>query len=161
ASLVGIVFILPPYLIVVVIAALYVKYNGLAVVQALFYGIGPAVIAIIAISAVRLAKSTVERDGRLWIIFGVVAAVTYFSRTEVALLFVAAGVIGVFIYAPFWKKRPLPPTQSMIFLAASTAQMAGTRLGQLGGFFVKAGAFTFGSGLAIVPFLHQGVVLDY
>src|SRR6266566_8182764 len=87
ASLVGIVFILPPYLIVVVIAALYVKYNGLAVVQALFYGIGPAVIAIIAISAVRLAKSTVERDGRLWIIFGVVAAVTFFSRTEVALLF--------------------------------------------------------------------------
>src|SRR5712691_4180548 len=134
ASLVGIVFILPPYLIVVVIAAFYVKYNGLAVVQALFYGIGPAVIAIIAISAVRLARATVERDIRLWIIFGVVGAITFFSRTEVALLFVAAGVIGIFIYAPFWKKRPRPLIQSMIFLAASTAQMTGTRLGQLGAF---------------------------
>src|SRR5437016_1534303 len=132
ASLVGIVFILPPYLIVVVIAALYVKYNGLAVVQALFYGIGPAVIAIIAISAVRLARSTVERDVRLWIIFSVVAAITFFSRTEVALLFVVSGVIGVFIYAPFWKKNSHAPTQSLIFLAASTVQMAGTRLGQLG-----------------------------
>src|SRR2546425_5160692 len=115
ASLVGIVFILPPYLIVVVIAAFYVKYNGLAIVQALFYGIGPAVIAIIAISAVRLATATVERDVRLWIIFGVVGAITFFSRTEVALLFVAAGVIGVFIYAPFWKKGPPPSIQAMIF----------------------------------------------
>src|SRR5215467_11593682 len=69
ASLVGIVFILPPYLIVIGIAALYVKYNGLAMVQALFYGIGPAVISIIALSAYRLARSTVERDARLWIIF--------------------------------------------------------------------------------------------
>lgn len=161
ASLVGIVFILPPYLIVVVIAAFYVKYNGLAVVQALFYGIGPAVIAIIAISAFRLARATVERDVRLWIIFGVIGAITFFSRTEVALLFVVAGIIGILMYAPFWKRHQHPPTQSIIFLAASAVQMTGSRLGQLGAFFVKAGAFTFGSGLAIVPFLHQGVVLEY
>ena len=161
ASLVGIVFILPPYLIVVVIAAFYVKYNGLAVVQALFYGIGPAVIAIIAISAFRLARATVERDVRLWIIFGVIGAITFFSRTEVALLFVVAGIIGILMYAPFWKRHQHPPTQSIIFLTASAVQMTGSRLGQLGAFFVKAGAFTFGSGLAIVPFLHQGVVLEY
>src|SRR5881392_2209139 len=72
ASLVGIVFILPPYLIVVVIATFYVKYNGLAIVQALFYGIGPAVIAIIAISAFKLARTTVEREVPLWVIFTVV-----------------------------------------------------------------------------------------
>src|SRR5436189_2978305 len=98
ASLVGIVFILPPYLMVVVIAAFYVKYNGLAIVQALFYGIGPAVIAIIAISAYRLARRTLERDVRLWIIFCAIAAITFLSRTEIALLFVVAGIIGVFIY---------------------------------------------------------------
>src|SRR5438132_891424 len=161
ASLVGIVFILPPYLIVVVIAAFYLKYNGLAIVQALFYGIGPAVIAIIAISAYRLARATVERDVRLWIIFGAIGAITFFSRTEVALLFVAAGVLGIFIYAPFSKKRGNPRLQSMIFLTASAVQVSGSRLGQLGAFFVKAGAFTFGGGLAIVPFLHQDVVLDY
>src|SRR5215510_15708729 len=78
ASLVGIVFILPPYLIVVIIAALYVQYNGLAVVQALFYGIGPAVIAIIAISAYKLARATVERDVRLWAIFAVIGLITFF-----------------------------------------------------------------------------------
>jgi len=161
ASLVGVVFILPPYLIVVVIAAFYVKYNGLAIVQALFYGIGPAVIAIIAISAFRLARSTVERDVRLWIIFCAIAAITFLSRTEIALLFVVAGIIGVFIYAPFWKKSKKESVQSIIFVAASAAQTSLPRLGQLGAFFVKAGAFTFGSGLAIVPFLHQGVVLDY
>jgi len=160
ASLVGIVFILPPYLIVVVIAAFYVKYNGLAVVQALFYGIGPAVIAIIAISAFRLARTTVERDPRLWIIFAAIAVITFLSRTEIALLFVAAGIIGIFIYAPFWKSKR-GSAQSIILVAASAAQISLPRLGQLGAFFVKAGAFTFGSGLAIVPFLHQGVVLDY
>src|SRR5436190_8632971 len=109
ASLVGVVFILPPYLIVVVIAAFYVKYNGLAIVQALFYGIGPAVIAIIAISAFRLARSTVERDVRLWIIFCAIAAITFLSRTEIALLFVVAGILGIFLYAPFWKKEGRRP----------------------------------------------------
>src|SRR5262249_49914382 len=128
--------------------------------QALFYGIGPAVIAIIGISAYKLARATVERDVRLWTIFVVVGAVTFFSRTEVALLF-AAGLVGILIYAPFWKKRGHAVSQSMFFLAPTTAPIAVSRLGQLGAFFVKAGAFTFGSGLAIVPFLHQGVVLDY
>lgn len=160
ASLTGIVFILPPYLTVVVIAAFYVKYNGLAIVQALFYGIGPAVIAIIAISAYRLARTTVERDVRLWIIFGAIGVITFFSRTEVALLFVAAGIVGILIYSPPWKNPRSSPGGTRIFFLGPAVQVAGSTLGRLGAFFVKAGAFTFGSGLAIVPFLHQGVVVD-
>src|SRR5438552_10645614 len=104
ASLVGLVFILPPFAIVTVIAMLYVKYNGLPVVQALFYGIGPAVIAIVALSSVRLASKTVARDVRMWIIFVVIAVITFVSRTEIALLFVLAGGIGILIYAPPWKQ---------------------------------------------------------
>src|SRR5207253_1099939 len=77
------------------------------------------------------------------------------------LLFVVAGILGIFFYAPPWKKRGHSARQSIVFLVASTVQMTSSRLGQLGAFFVKAGAFTFGSGLAIVPFLHQGVVLEY
>ena len=162
ASLVGLVFILPPYLIVVVIAALYVKYNGLAIVQALFYGIGPAVIAIVAISAYRLARTTVERDVRLWLIFVAIAVITFISRTEVAILFIAAGIAGILMYSFSGKKRDASSGQSMILFALpAIALAAGSRLGELAVFFVKAGAFTFGSGLAIVPFLHQGVVLDY
>src|SRR5215471_14072261 len=111
ASLVGLVFILPPYLIVVIIAAFYVNYNGLEIVQALFYGMGPAVIAIIAISAYRLARATVEKDIRLWMIFAAIGAITFFSRTEVALLFVAAGAAGVFMYAPMRKNEHHPTSR--------------------------------------------------
>src|SRR5512140_2956240 len=56
ASLVGIVFILPAFLIVLGISVLYVAFQGLSLVQALFYGIGPVVIAIVALSALRLAR---------------------------------------------------------------------------------------------------------
>ena len=162
ASLVGIVFILPAFLIVVCIAFLYVAYQGLNIVQALFYGIGPAVIAIVASSAFRLAKATVKSDRRLWFIFAAVSVITVASRTEMALLFVASGFIGILLYSPpgGWKKR-----QSMIpglftTFAGTAAAVPASLLWQLAAFFVVAGAFTFGSGLAIVPFLHQGVVLQ-
>ena len=159
ASLIGIVFILPTFLIVLVISALYVAYRGLSVVQALFYGIGPVVIAIVALSAVRLARTTVGKDRRLWAIFGVVALITVVARAEIALLFLAAGFIGILLYSKDWKRTILPGLLSVQGMAgiAVTAPV----LLELGGFFVKAGAFTFGSGLAIVPFLHQGVVLQH
>src|SRR5512135_3895621 len=100
ASLTGIVFILPPFLIVLVVSILYVAYNGLAIVQALFYGIGPVVIAIVALSAVRLARTTVGSDWRLWFMFATVAVVTVVARAEIALLFVLAGLIGILLYHP-------------------------------------------------------------
>lgn len=163
ASLVGIVFILPAFLIVLVISILYVAYQGLSLVQALFYGIGPVVIAIVALSAIRLARTTVGSDRRMWIIFGAVAVITVITRAEMAVLFVIAGIIGVLLYYPpkNWKK----PGNVVIGLLSVPA-LAGISvtmpiLLELGGFFVKAGAFTFGSGLAIVPFLHQGVVLHH
>jgi chromate transporter len=132
ASLTGIVFILPPYLTVVVIAAFYMKYNGLAIVQALFYGIGPAVIAIIAISAYRLARTTVERDVRLWIIFGAIGVITFFSRTEVALLFVAAGIVGILIYSPPWKNPRSSPGGTRIFFLGPAVQGRRFHVGTVG-----------------------------
>jgi len=162
ASLVGMVFILPAFLIVVIIAFLYVAYEGLSLVQALFYGVGPVIIAIVVLSALRLARSTVGSDWRLWLIFVCVALITVVTRTEIALLFVIAGIIGILLYYPpvNWKK---PGSMVSTLLAAPViVDMASAPLLlELGGFFVIAGAFTFGSGLAIVPFLHQGVVLQY
>lgn len=164
ASLVGIVFILPTFLIVLVISYLYVAYQGLSVVQALFYGMGPVIIAIVALSAFRLAKTTVGSDRRLLMIFVVVALITIIARTEVAVLFVIAGIMGVLLYHPprNWKKTAnvgigvlsVPTTVGITVVSLPI-------LLELGAFFVKAGAFTFGSGLAIVPFLHQGVVPNY
>ncbi len=163
ASLVGIVFVLPTYLIVLVISALYVAFNGLSIVQALFYGIGPAVIAIVAISAVRLARKTVGQERAMWLIFGVVGLITIFLRAEIAILFVIAGIIGLLMYSPpaVLKKwaRSAPAVFALPALAGATATLP--VLWALGSFFVVAGAFTFGSGLAIVPFLHQGVVLQH
>lgn len=161
ASLVGIVFILPAFLIVVCISILYVKYQGLNIVQALFYGIGPAVIAIIANSAFRLTKATVKTDRRMWFIFGAVAVITIVSRTEIALLFVLSGLIGIMLYSPpgSWKKQQSKlPSLITPFIGVGVTVSA-SLMWQLGAFFIMAGAFTFGSGLAIVPFLHQGVVL--
>lgn len=162
ASLVGIVFILPTFLIVLGVSFLYVTYHGLIVVQALFYGIGPVIIAIVILSAIRLARTTVGSAMRMWVIFLVVALITVIARTEIALLFVIAGFIGVIIHHPpaQWKKRPRTSI-APLFMPASTVSFSLPILVELGGFFVMAGAFTFGSGLAIVPFLHQGVVLKH
>lgn len=162
ASLVGIVFILPTFLIVLVVSVLYVAYRGFSLVQALFYGIGPVVIAIVTLSAIRLARTTVGTDQRLWAIFGAVALITVVARAEIALLFVVAGFIGVLMYSP--PGKPHRPEKLLSWLPGAPVAagiVSVPVLLELGGFFTKAGAFTFGSGLAIVPFLHQGVVLQH
>src|SRR5881628_2544378 len=94
AAATAVPFILPPFVIVSVVAALYVAFAGSTVIQALFYGIGPAVIALILRGAWRLLGVTVRDDRRLWVIFGAIAIITFIARAEVALLFVLAGVVG-------------------------------------------------------------------
>jgi len=156
-------FIGPPFVIVTVVAAVYVAFSGTTVIQALFYGIGPTVIALILRGAWKLLRVTVKDDRRLWAIFAVVAVVTFVARSEVAVLFVVAGLIGVLLYAPQYRRWPrsvplLLPSAPLIGAVGSADPAT---LLALGIFFFKAGAFTFGSGLAIVPFLQQGVVHDY
>jgi chromate transporter len=170
ATLTGILFILPPFLLVLGVAALYVALEGLTVIRALFYGIGPAAIAIIVLAAWKLAKTTDGRDPKLWGVSAALMVVTVVTRTELAWLFIVAGMLGIFVFAPPWR-RPAPAagtglagfmpwlTSPMLPLAAITIT-AGT-LATLTLFFLKASAFTFGSGLAIVPFLHQGVVVEH
>ena len=158
-------FILPPFVIVTVVAAIYVALSGTTAIQALFYGIAPTVIALILRGAWKLLRVTVKDDRRLWAIFAVVAIVTFLARSEVALLVVVSGLVGVLLYAPQYRPwaRPaplaLPPLMQPF--TAITQSTDPNVLVALGVFFFKAGAFTFGSGLAIVPFLQQGVVHDY
>ena len=157
-------FILPPFVIVSIVAALYVAFRGTTVIQALFYGIGPTVIALILRGAWKLLGVTVKNDRRLWAMFVVVTLITFAVRSEVAVLFVLAGFLGVLLYAPpGWLRRPaISPAAIPLGLGTLVTQAADPNvLVQLGIFFFKAGAFTFGSGLAIVPFLQQGVVRDY
>jgi chromate transporter len=158
-------FILPPFVIVSVVAALYVAFAGSNVIQALFYGVGPAVIALILRGAWKLLRVTVRSDRRLWAIFAIVATATFVVRSEVAILFVLSGLVGVLLYAPpAWLRFRVVPAFLPLGLAnvvAATQSADLNTLVALGIFFFKAGAFTFGSGLAIVPFLQQGVVHDF
>ncbi len=157
----SVVFILPSFVLVLAVAVLYVRFQGIDAVAALFYGIAPAVMAIIAVAALKLARLTNHRDVRLWVISLVIGAVTAVTGAEIALLFLAAGLLMMVWEAP---PRFLRPRTSPVLLAAPMVQAVvagsgteGTLLA-LALFFLKAGAFIFGSGLAIVPFLREGVV---
>jgi chromate transporter len=155
-------FIAPSFALVLAVAFFYVRYQGLEVVQALFYGIAPAVMAVIGVAAVKLARLTDERDIRLWVISAITLAVTALTGTEVAVLFVAAGLVIMFWEAPpsRWRAASIR-TIVPLNLANAGVLLGGAdsaRLVLLGLFFLKAGAFIFGSGLAIVPFLREGVV---
>jgi chromate transporter len=160
----AVAFVLPSFLLVVGVGFLYVRYQGLPVVQSLFYGISPAVIAIIVLATAKLARLTDGKDARLWVISAVIGVATAVTGTEVALLIIAAGlVILVWDAPPNWlqSRRFLPAIAMPLPSAPVLASEGGaSTLLALGLFFLKAGAFIFGSGLAIVPFLRQGVVLD-
>ena len=158
-------FILPSFLGVLTTAILYARYEGLSVVQDLFYGIAPGVMAIIAIAAIKLARLTNRSDRRLWTISAALGVVTAATGAEIALLFVAAGFLVLLLDAPpkWLRKGTVPAALPVLPVLAAHGPWVvangstGTAVA-LGLFFCKAGAFIFGSGLAIVPFLREGVV---
>jgi chromate transporter len=167
ASLVGLAFVLPSFLMVVALSMAYVTFGGLWWMQAAFYGIGAAVIAIISIAAYKLSRTTNKRDPLLWGIFAVVGIVTVVSRAELAVFFILAGLIVLVAKAPpGWARTPsrsLPAFYATPFLqvAPAVSDTSNTALLDILLFFAKAGAFVFGSGLAVVPFLYQGVVQEF
>jgi len=156
-------FILPNFVIVAALGALYVYLGDLQPVTAIFYGVSPAVIALILHSCYRLAKLGME-DWLQWAIASVCLAVTVILQAEVALLFIGAGIVGILYYGSIFKRTPaaLP---GVVVVPAATAPIApvatASTLGKLLLFFLKAGSLTFGSGLVIVPFLEQGLVQQY
>ena len=164
AAAVTVPFVAPPFLLVTGVAVLYAEYQGLAWVHALFLGVGPAVLAIIAVAAVKLARVTNGHDPVLWAIAAVLCIATALAGAEIVWLFLLAGAFGALYYGG-GLPRPGLPSLSPAGLIAVVEGLAftgsGVSLATLALFFVKAGAFTFGSGLAIVPFLHEGLVLDH
>jgi chromate transporter len=158
----GWAFILPNFVIVAALAALYVYLGDLKPVTAVFYGVSPAVIALILHSCYRLAKLGME-DWLQWVIAAACLVVTVIVQAEVALLFVGAGIVGVLYYGNILR-RPPPralPAVALPWLATLTPAASGSTVGKLLLFFLKAGTLTFGSGLVIVPFLEQGLVQQY
>jgi len=168
ATLAGVAFVLPSFLMVVALGAAYTAYGGLTWMQAVFYGVGAAVIGIIAISAYKLTIKSIGKDWLLWAIYLAAAAVTIVTESEIVWLFLIAGLLVWLVRAPPKNWFTKDGAAGMAALAAQLPTAAGVatvvdwpQLLQIGIFFAEAGAFVFGSGLAIVPFLYGGVVNEY
>ncbi|MDB5124296.1 MAG: chromate transporter [Mucilaginibacter sp.] len=169
ATLTGLAFVLPSFIMVVLLGMAYQLYGGLPWMHAVFYGVGAAVIGIIAMSAYKLTIKSISKfevaamkaKWLLWLFYIVGIVVTVITQKEEILLFLVCGISYMLVKAPpqwFKKSAVLPVT---IFIGTGFWKYDGKNLQEIGWFFLKAGAFVFGSGLAIVPFLHGGVVKEF
>ena len=158
SSLTGLAFVLPSFVIVVALGWAYRQFGGLTWMQAVFYAVSACVIGIIANSAYKLSLKTLARDRLLWVIFAVTAAWTVITESESVWLFLLGGIITCLVKSPpAWLKG----SSGISSLALIAFTMPSQTLGLLSNifwYFLQAGAFVFGSGLAIVPFLYDGVV---
>jgi chromate transporter len=163
ATLVGLAFALPSFLMVVAIGMAYVSYGGIGWMQSVFYGVGAAVIGIIAMSAYKLTTKNVGKDKLLWAIFAVSAAVTIATQSEELWLFIGAGVLVWLVRVPpAWIKRGgVNELASPLIAMFALDAVDPAKLAKIATYFTYAGSFVFGSGLAIVPFLYSGVVKEY
>ena len=165
ATLVSFAFILPSFVMVLALSFLYLRFGGLPWMQGAFYGVGAAVIAIIGRSAFKLVRSTIEKDRVLWPLFAVSALVTAWTESEVVWLFLVCGLVTLMVKTA-WRPRVKPGALLMVpwplWWSTGLQDAAPPALiWKVGLYFAQAGAFVFGSGLAIVPFLHGGVVTDF
>ena len=162
ATLVGIAFVLPSFLMVLMIGYNVPCHNGgLPWMQAIFYGVGSAVIGIIAVGSYRLTIKNIRTDKLLWVIFLVLAVTTFVTEEEILWVILLAGIVVWFVKAPpKWMNSVAHGILPTILLQIPVVTTE-SKPWQIAWFFTKAGAFVFGSGLAIVPFLYGGVVKEY
>jgi chromate transporter len=170
ATFTGLTFVLPSFVMVVLLGMAYRLFQGLSWMQAVFYGVGAAVIGIIAVSAYKLTlksvgkpdKDSIRKNWLLWLFFISMAIVTVVTEREEVWLFVGLGVLYMLLKAPpAWLKRKKGSLSMMLLTSIGFWEYKPDTLWQIGIFFTKAGAFVFGSGLAIIPFLQTGVVNEY
>lgn len=161
ATLVGIAFVLPSFLMVLALGFAYVSYNGLPWMHAMFYGVGAAVIGIIAISSYKLTKKTIGKDWILWIIFFALAVTTFLTESENIWLIIASGfIVWFYRFPPLFKNASQYIFIHPVLLQISASISINKKLFDIWWFFLKAGTFVFGSGLAIIPFLYGGLVKE-
>lgn len=161
ATLAGVAFVIPSFLMVLAIGYAYVSYGGLPWMQAIFYGVGAAVIGIIAIGSYKLTTKSIGKDKLLWVIFIVLAITTFITEQEILWLILLGGMAVWFSKTPpSWLSSSANGVLPLVLLQLQPIATE-SKLWQIAWFFTKAGAFVFGSGLAIVPFLYGGVVKEF
>jgi len=167
ATLTGLAFVLPSFVMVVLLGMAYKLYGGLPWMQAVFYGVGASVIGIITISCYKLTIksiskleiSAIKNRWLLWIFFVVTATVTALTEREEVWLFILIGFIYMAVKSPpKWLVKKETTLSTVLLAGIGFWQYEPSQLVQIAWFFTKAGAFVFGSGLAIIPFLQTGVV---
>jgi chromate transporter len=161
ATLVGLAFVLPSFVMVVALGWAYLRYQGLSWMQAVFYGVGACVIGIIAISAYKLTRRTLGTDWLLWVIYLFSAGFTVVTESESVWIFIAAGALVWYARMAVTQQGATVAMFAPMLLLVTPQSYDWSTLGKIAIFFAKAGAFVFGSGLAIVPFLYGGVVKEY
>ncbi|ULQ52059.1 chromate transporter [Flavihumibacter fluvii] len=168
ATIAGIAFVLPSFIMVVLLGMAYKLYGGLPGMQAVFYGVGAAVIGIILLSAYKLTIKSIgkfqwdvfRQNWLLWLFYVIAAIITILTQREQVLVFIAAGLLYMMVKAPpAWASKTT--INSLLLLQIGFWTYSPGTLGKIALFFTKAGAFVFGSGLAIVPFLYSGVVVEH
>jgi chromate transporter len=162
ATAAGVAFVLPSFIMVIALAWTYVRVGG-PWIQGAFYGVGAAVVAVFARSVVKLARMTLARDVLLWILFAVSAAATAITESEIVWIVLASGAVAMFVKAPpsFGRHAGAAVALPAFLSTGLHGAASDATLTRIAWFFTKAGAFVFGSGLAIVPFLYSGVVKEY
>jgi chromate transporter len=169
ATICGVLFVIPSFIMVLLLGIAYKLYGGLTWMQAVFYGVGASVIGIIVMSSYKLTIKSIgkinldsfKKNWLLWLFYIVGILITVITQTESLTLFIATGLIYMLVKSPpNWIRKPKTLNTLLVGIIGFWSYDIGT-LGKIAWFFTKAGAFVFGSGLAIVPFLHSGVVTEY
>jgi chromate transporter len=161
ATLVGLAFVLPSFLMVLALGWAYVQYGGLTWMRAVFYGVGPAVIGIIAYSAYKLTRKTIGKDWLLWLVYLASAGATVITERELVWLVLASGLVVWLVKTPTRLGGTAAFTLPLGLWLPGVPAASNQTLWQIAVFFTEAGAFVFGSGLAIIPFLYGGVVTHH
>jgi chromate transporter len=164
---VALAFAAAPFAIVTGIGALYVRFGSTWELRALFYGIGPVVIAIIIRSCWDLGRKTLRDDRLAWLFAAIACAITVLVQQELIAVFLGAGVLGIVVFYRPGKAAPAPAAPGKTNVTLRSLAPAGIALYQtvplpdLFWFFFKTGLLVFGSGLVVVPFLKAYVVDQY
>ena len=148
--LAGTSFILPAFLIITFLSYIYFQYGALPQIQGLLYGVNAVVIAIIASSLHKMGKSAIT-DGKATAVFLMSTIMIYFLKINLLIVLILGGLAGIFAYHQFNQSKKQYVTLIPLLLVEPTV----TRLFV---FFFKVGAFIYGGGLVIIPFIEQEVV---
>ncbi|NJL46688.1 MAG: chromate efflux transporter [Leptolyngbyaceae cyanobacterium SM2_5_2] len=185
ALVAGISFILPAFLIMLVLSWAYFRFQGVPAIDNLFLGVSPVVIAIILAFCWKLGKRAIK-DWQGVAIATAAFLASWLLGLNVLLLFLLAGLVGLVVYRPTipppdgpspragaWLAPLLPLTQGWpTWLATIPGETLAVssfwgieRIQEyfwpLTTFFLQVGAFIFGGGLVIIPLLETAVVDDF